>query len=162
MLAEKWPFTWVWRLVFWWKRRTGFVDLGQTVSVVGEVVQIGPDDFDGDINFDIRLDHAHEWAIAAFGGRLTSATSDGQPALHCEIPPWASPQLREFARSELRLGQRVSVRGAWGFDGVHTGRPEWQEILLALWRHQPNLRDGWFEIHPVESLVILADPPRAA
>ena len=73
------------------------------------------------------------------------------PSLHCEVEPWASAELVAAFRT-LRIGDRVRVTGRWGFDGVHTGRPEWVEVLLAVVRHMPNVREGWFECHPVERI----------
>lgn len=143
-----------WRFVFFWKRLTGFVDLKQTITVTGRVIQVGPNDIDGDLNFDVDLDPGQAKWITGFGGRLTSAAADGTPSMHCEIPPWASGALRALGES-LRAGDRVAVTGAWGFDGVHTGRAEWLEVLLAILRHGPNVREGWLEIHPVVFLEIL-------
>lgn len=149
------PLQWFWRLVFWWKKRTGWIDLGQTIIITGTVVGFDPPDLDGDGNFDVKLDPGFDRWITGFGGRLTTENEALGPSIHCEVPPWSSANLRDrFAG--LRLGDRVQVTGAWGFDGVHTGRPEWLEVLLALVRHEPNVLDGWFEIHPVTEIVTLA------
>lgn len=145
--------TW-WRLVFWWKRGTGWVDLGRVVTAVGTVIEVDLPGPDGDGNFDIVLDPNQTWLITGFGGRLTSCPPIYRPALHCEVEPWAGDYLAAMFR-RLRIGDRVQVTGRWGFDGVHTGRAMWLEILLALVRHGPNIRQGWFEIHPVETLEIL-------
>jgi hypothetical protein len=113
-----------------------------------------PPDIDGDRTFNVRLDAGQEKYITGFGGRLTTEDDSVGPSLHCEIEPWAAADLRAIYTT-MRVGDRVRVRGAWGFDGVHLGRPMWIEILAALVRHQPNMRDGWFEIHPVEAIEIV-------
>lgn len=159
----RWPWLLWWRVVFWWKRRTGWIDLGERITAIGTVIQVGPNDLDGDLNFDVQLDAGQERLITGFGGRLTSAADSGAPSLHCEVSPWAPAALRAAAGA-LQVGQRVRVSGAWGFDGVHTGRAEWVEVLLALVRHQPAVRTGWMECHPVDALEVLpaiAPPPPA-
>jgi hypothetical protein len=140
--------SWFWRFVWWWKHRTGFLDLGETLLVTGTVIRVDAPGADGDGNFDLRLDAGQERWITGFGGRLTCAPPVTEPSLHCEVEPWAPPDLRAmFGR--LQVGDRIAVTGAWGFDGVHTGRSMLAEILLAVARHQPNVRQGWFEAHPV-------------
>lgn len=153
------PFTWFvnnifWRLVFWWKKQTGWLDLDQTVEVTGEIIMVDMNVTgvfnDGDVCFNVKLDSGWEHLITGFGGRRTTESeTDPRPSIHCEIPPWTRDQF-DGKWQQLSVGRRVRVKGAWGFDGVHTGRPEWVEVLLALVRHMPNVRDGWFEIHPVE------------
>jgi hypothetical protein len=163
--------SWFWRVVFWWKKKTGWLDLGKTASIMGTVVGLTPPDIDGDQNFDVRLDDGLERWITGFGGRLTTAQESLGPSIHCEIPPWAPRELRKLF-DQLKVGDRVYVSGAWGFDGVHTpGMSEWWEILRAIVRHPPNVQDGWFEIHPVNELDVLSEvahprarppvPPRA-
>lgn len=151
--------TWItnlwWRIVFWWKKRTGWLDLGEVIEVTGVVVEMVPPDADGDMTFNVRLDPGLEKYITGFGGRLTTEDDGIGPSLHCEIEPWAADDLHEIYKT-MKVGDHVRVRGAWGFDGVHLGRSMWIEIPAALIRHQPNVRDGWFEIHPVEFVEILA------
>lgn len=157
-----------WRLVFLWKKQTGWMDLGQTVECTGVIVAVDMNVTgifnDGDVCFNVKLDtygpnhdpvapDLQNRYITAFGGRLTSEDGNG-PSIHCEIPPWVRDKF-DGKWQQLAVGKRVRVKGAWGFDGVHTGRAEWIEIILALFRHQPNVRDGWFEIHPVEELEFL-------
>ena len=143
-----------WRLVFWWKKRTGWIDLGQEIEVTGTVVNTEVPGLDGDGNFDVQLDPGQEHWITGFGGRLTFERAAGVPSIHCEVTPWASPDLK-LRFVTLRPGQRVRVRGAWGFDGVHLGVIFPLELIAALLRHGPNVRDGWFEIHPVTSIDVL-------
>ncbi len=135
--------------------------MGQVIEVTGTVVGEEFPDLDADDNFNVQLDpgQGQEVYVTAFGGRLTSETPSLGPSIHCEITAWASSELRAtFDR--LRVGDRVRVRGAWGFDGVHVGGyPEWIQVLLALWRHQPDLRGGWWEIHPVTACEILVQEP---
>lgn len=140
-----------WRLVFWWKRRTGFLDLGRDVVATGTVIRVDEPGTDGDGNFDVQLDVAQDWLITGFGGRLTACPPVTEPSLHCEVEPWA-PAALQNAFAALRVGDRVRVAGRWGFDGVHTGRSMPVEILLALLRHEPNVHEGWFELHPVTAL----------
>lgn len=148
-----------WRIVWWWKHRTGFVDMGEDVAATGVIaaVEVGRSS-DGDQNFDLRLDPGQERLITGMGGRLTTAHPEIGPTIHCEVPPWAPADVQAAAFA-LAVGQHVRVSGRWGFDGVHTGRPAWQEVILALWRHQPNHAGGWFEIHPVTRIEFLG--PRA-
>jgi hypothetical protein len=131
-LLMRWLENLFWRLAFWWKRRTGWLDLGRVITVI-EVDQPGTD---GDGNFDLALDPGQEWAIS-------------------EVEPWASAGLIASFR-QLQIGMRVRVTGNHGFDGVHTGRSMWLEVPLALVRHQPNMTAGWLECHPVTGLEILA------
>lgn len=152
----KWLTNSWWRFVFWWKQRTGWLNLGQVLMVTGTVIEVDPPGTDGDGNFDLLLDPGQDQWITGFGGRLTSASPDLPPSLHCEVEPWASDELMgTFGR--LKVGDRVRVTGSWGFDGVHLGIPEWLEVLAALVRHQPNVKEGWFECHPVTELEILTE-----
>lgn len=136
------------KFVFWWKKRTGFIDFKQEIEVVGTVTKTHIAR-DGDITFDIVPDPEYTWSITSFGGNVLSK-------LHCEVVPWLDgPKLTAIL---LNPGDRVRVRGAWGFDGVHTRR-DWKvwyhyvwEIVAAVARHQPNVIDGWFEIHPVREI----------
>ncbi len=143
-----------WRFVFWWKKRTGWLDLGQGIEVTGTVVSLIPPDLDGDMTFNVKLDLGFERYITGFGGRLTTENAADGPSLHCEIEPWAPDDVRAVYK-KLKVGSRVRVWGYWGFDGVHLGRSMWIEVPMAIVRHQPNVRDGWFEIHPVTALEIL-------
>lgn len=146
--------TWItdtfWKFVFWWKKRTGFIYLGPVVAV-GTVVSLRSSN-DGDALLNINLDKEYLWLTPKGIGRRRSIGK-----LHCEIPPWVRGRVREVY-STLKEGDRVSVSGEWGFDGVHViaEYPPWYmfpiELLMAVFRHQPNVQDGWFEIHPVENL----------
>lgn len=140
-----------WKVVFWWKKRTGFVDLGQDIEVTGVVMW---SDFgknpDGDFTMHVKLDPQYERYIR-LGDRLTSADEAFPATLHCELAPWVEVKGVEG----LKVGDRVRVKGRWGFDGVHTGHSEFVEVLYALVRHQPNMKDGWFEIHPIAELEII-------
>lgn len=143
-----------WRLVFAWKRLTGFVDMHETITITGTVINVEEPDADADRNFDVELDAGQERWITGFGGRLTFQRSAGRPSMHCEIPPWMPAELRSRGAA-LVVGDRVRVTGAWGFDGVHTGRHIVLEVLLGIVRHGPNVRAGWFEIHSVTALELL-------
>lgn len=147
----RWLTNLAWKLVFFWKKRTGWLDLGEQITATGTVIEVDPPGADGDGNFDVLLDPGQERLITGFGGRLTSGAVSGVPSLHCEVEPWAAQDVVAAFRL-LRVGDRVRVTGAWGFDGVHTGKPEWVEVLLALVRHMPDVRHGWFEAHPVERI----------
>lgn len=142
--------TW-WRVVFWWKRQTGWLDLGETIAATGTVIEVDAPGADGDGNFDLLLDAGQERLITGMGGRLTSGARSGVPSLHCEVEPWAARDVLQTFGA-LRVGDRVRVTGWWGFDGVHTGRAEWAEVLLAVVRHMPAVGTGWFEVHPVERI----------
>lgn len=133
------------QFVFWWKKRTGFIDFKEDIEVTGTVMRTHVAR-DGDVTFDIWPDDEYLWSITWYGGRLKTK-------LHCEVVPWlAGPRS---TAATLQPGDRVRVKGRWGFDGVHTwkGWNAWYwypiEVLLAVFRHQPNVIDGWFEIHPV-------------
>lgn len=144
-LTDRW-----WRLVFWWKQRTGFVVLGPVV-VVGTVLSLRSSS-DGDALLNIALSD-DDLDRTPYGiGRPES-----QGRLHCELPPWIRGAVRDVYAT-LTPGDRVRVTGEWGFDGVHLLPRHWPgwlfplEVLAALFRHQPNFRDGWFEIHPVTAI----------
>lgn len=146
-------FNWFWKLVFWWKKRTGWLDFGQEITGTGTVIRVDPPGTDGDGNFDLLLDSGQEYLITGFG-RRTACPPVTAPSLHCEIEPWADQELLDqFAK--LKVGDRVRVTGEWGFDGVHLGVWMPLEALAGFFRHQPNTRDGWFECHPVTKLEIL-------
>lgn len=137
-----------WRFVFWWKKRTGFIDFKEDIEVVGTVTGAFTAR-DGDVTFNVWPDDEYLWSVTWYGGRLKTK-------LHCEVVPWM-PECKALA-ADLKVGDRVRVCGAWGFDGVHT-RKRWKvwhhyvwEVLAAVFRHQPNVHDGWFEIHPVTRL----------
>jgi hypothetical protein len=150
-------FTWIvnlwWMLVFWWKKKTGWIDMGETIEVTGTVITMIPPDVDGDMTFNVKLDPGLEKYITGFGGRLTWQIDATEPSIHCEIEPWAENALHQRYK-QMKIGDQVRVKGAWGFDGVHLGVPMWREIFAALIRHQPNVKSGWFEIHPVAELEI--------
>lgn len=152
--------TWIinlwWKLVFWWKKRTGWLDLGEMIEITGTVITRIPPDVDSDQTFNVRLDPGlgYEKYITGFGGRLTWEPDATEPSIHCEIEPWAEAGLHS-TYAHMKIGDRIRVKGAWGFDGVHLGRAMWIEILAALIRHQPNMKQGWFELHPVVELEIL-------
>jgi hypothetical protein len=156
---------WWWQQVFAWKKRTGWVDFHREVEAHGIVTMIdgnvtgGPVN-DGDFCFNVQLDPGQEWLITTPDGRQTSEDMDGMkhgqgkgPSLHCEIPPWLASKFADQCKM-LVLGAPVIVRGAWGFDGVHTGAPEWLEVLKAVVTHPPNWAQGWHEIHPVSHLEV--------
>lgn len=151
---------------FWWvvwkgKHRAGMLDLGKDIRVEGTVLW---SDFgqnpDGDFTFHLKLDPPYIWTITTFGGELTSADHQSFPAtLHCETTPWDRPKMADVL-AQLKVGSKVVVEGRWTYDGVHTGKPEWLEILYAIWGHGPNMKSpseggGWFEIHPIKSIKIL-------
>lgn len=140
-----------WKFVWWWKQRTGFMVFGPAMAV-GTVLSLRSSS-DGDALVNIRLDDDYLWMTPVFG-RLSSYGK-----LHCEIPPWIQGEVREVY-AKLKPGDRVAVHGEWGFDGVHLlDKAPWYlfplEVLAAVFRHQPNVRDGWFEIHPVTKLEVL-------
>ncbi len=153
-----------WRAVFWWKKRIGWKDFNKIVGATGIITAIdinvtGPFN-DGDICFNVKLDAGQEWMVTVpTTGRLTSEDGNG-PSLHCEITPWDRPMF-EGKWQQLAVGKRVAVTGRWGFDGVHVvGMPEWKQVLRGLWYGiwgtlQPSWKDGWYEIHPVQTLEFI-------
>jgi len=143
-----------WRFVFFWKKLTGMIDMREVITITGVVINVEDPDLDADRNFDVELDPGQDEYITGFGRRLTFQRSAGCPSMHCEIPPWMSQSLRDQGAA-LRVGDRVSITGNWVFDGVHTGRSVILEVVLAVIRHQPNVRNGWFEIHPVTKVEML-------
>lgn len=154
------PFKWLannvfWKFVWFWKRQTGWLDLDQIIEVTGTVITTSKDlSGDGDIRFNVLLDDDYIWTITGFGGRLTREGSANEPSLHCEITPWDKDKFDNVWQN-VEVGSRVRIKGRWGFDGVHTGKGAVADVFLAIIRHQPNTKDGWFEIHPVEELEIL-------
>ena len=142
-----------WKIVFWWKKRTGLLDLGVDVTVTGTVEW---SDFgknpDGDFTMHVKPD-PECMSLITLGTRRTSADPAYPETLHCEVTPWDAKKFSDVM-SKLEAGDRVTISGRWAFDGVHTGKPEWLEVLYALVRHQPNMKDGWFEIHPVTEITI--------
>lgn len=158
----------LWRLVFAWKKRTGWLDLGREIEVTGTIIAVDMNVTgffnDGDVCFNVKLDDVvpplsnrnQDWTITGFGGRLTTESdTDPTPSIHCEITPWDRSKF-DGKWQQLAVGKRVRVKGAWGFDGVHAGVAEWKEVLWALVRHQPYVKTGWFEIHPVTELEFLS------
>jgi hypothetical protein len=144
-----------WKMVFWWKKKTGFMDLGKDIEVTGTVLWTDAGiNADGDFCMNVKLDPEFAWANHAFGRQTSEDPSHYPDTLHCEIVPWTSAQFAAVEK-KIKAGVRVRVAGRWGFDGVHTDRPEWQEVFYALWRHQPNVLEGWCEIHPVTKLEVL-------
>lgn len=134
-----------WRLVFWWKQRTGFVILHKNTNAVGRVLSVRSSS-DGDRLINLELEPGFEW--------LCPAGLTEREHLHCEIPPWIrGPEVDAYAT--LQPGDRVMITGTWGYDGVHAlpdSWPSWTfplEVLLAIVRHQPTFPRGWFELHPV-------------
>lgn len=149
----------VWKVVFWWKKQTGWLDMGQNVEVTGTIIAVDMNITgflnDGDVCFNVKLDPGQDQWITGFGGRLTTESdTDPTPSIHCEITPWDRSKF-DGKWQQLAVGKRVRVKGAWGFDGVHAGINEYLEILWALVRHQPYVKTGWFELHPVQELEYL-------
>lgn len=148
-----------WKMVFWWKHKTGFLDLGEDVTFTGTVMLVdgvgSPTiDNDGDFCFNVKVDFGWEWLNTGFKGRKTTNNLAAPDTIHCEVPPWLVPGLQEKL-IKVVTGARIKVTGRWGFDGVHIGKAQWLETLYALWRHQPNVLEGWFEIHPVTDIEII-------
>jgi len=138
------------RIIFWGKKRVGFLDLGREITVTGEIVAIEYNPSDGDHTFDLELDPESDWAGLGFGGIPNGRLS----YLHCEIVSWLPVD-----RAPIVGGRHVRVTGRWAFDGVHFGYPGWLEILLAVlsvpFGRAPNFRKGWNEIHPVTQVRAL-------
>lgn len=151
-----------WKIVFWAKHRAGFVDLGEDVELVGTVTWTdggGEEraDNDGDYSFNVRPDPGYESLMTTFGGRQTRSENDDPyrgPTVHCEVPPWLRNSEMDERLKGVVPGVRVRVFGRWGFDGVHTGKAQWLEVLYALWGHGPDWRYGWCEIHPVVRVTV--------
>jgi hypothetical protein len=143
-----------WRFIFWAKHRAGFLDLGSDIMVTGVVqwTDYGKNP-DGDCTFNLLPDAGSEWVNTTFGGRRTTENPDYPNTIHCEIAPWQRMSPEVTAR--LRPGVRVRVMGRWGFDGVHTGKGTFVDVLYAIFGHGPDMINGWCEIHPVKSLDIL-------
>lgn len=155
------PFQWIadnifWKFIWFWKKQTGWIDLDKVIEITGTVVTTSKDlSGDGDIRFNVVLDDPYKWAITGFGGRLTHEGAASEPSIHCEITPWDREKFDSIWQ-KVEVGSRVRVKGRWGFDGVHTGKGPVVDVLLGFLRHQPNINDGWFEIHPVEEFEIIS------
>lgn len=147
-----WLFETFFRFVFWWKKRTGFISFGPCV-VFGTVISKRSSG-DGDALLNVSLD---ETQLAFTPSGIGDPACHGR--LHCEIPPWIKGEVREVY-SQLQVGDRVRIEGDWGFDGVHLlddpDPPWWKFILVevpgAIFRHQPNVKKGFFEVHPVTKI----------
>ncbi len=151
----KWLTNLWWRFVFWWKQRTGFINLHRTIEVTGTILSLRSSS-DGDALLNIQLDAECWWATPlGIGDPLHDKR------LHCEIVPWLQTPL-EIYRT-LKVGDRIQITGDWGFDGVHllpNHSSKWLfplEVIAALFRHQPNITKGWFELHPVRSIILLPE-----
>jgi hypothetical protein len=144
-----------WKLIWHWKHKSGFIDLGKDIEVVGTILWTDyGNNTDGDFTFNLKLDPEYSWANLAFGRHTSEDPVNYPDTLHCEIVTWMRAQ---FANElpKIKLGVRVKISGRWGFDGVHTGRAEWIEVVLALIRHQPNVSQGWLELHPVGKIEFI-------
>lgn len=137
------------RLVFWFKHRGGFVDLGVEVLVTGTIVGTEFNAEDGDHCFDLRLDPWCAHMNISFGGKHTTETPEHPDTLHCEIVPWVTAVVV----GNPIVGSRVEVVGRWGYDGVHTGSAA-RDFLRCVFGGAPS-PDGWLEIHPVVLVRVL-------
>jgi hypothetical protein len=146
-LTDSW-----WKFVFWWKKRTGFIAFFP-VTAAGTVLSLrSSSDGDALLNIELYGDY-----LNLTPELIGDYTHHGR--LHCELPPWIRGEVRDVY-AQVKVGDRVEVSGEWGFDGVHLfEEKKWWlfplEVLAAIFRHQPNVRDGWFELHPVTEIKIL-------
>ncbi len=143
-------------ILFWFKKRAGFMDLGTPVVVTGTVAAFEAGiSQDGDLNFDLALDPE----FVKFATLITTHPSEASlnGIIHCEVMPKA--RLRR-AFPALTVGMRVRVSGRWAFDGSHSDasvagqRPQALELAAAVVGRAPN-PNGWPELHPVDRVDVL-------
>lgn len=141
-------------IVFEQKKRCGFLDLEQLISVTGTVLRTATHT-DGDQSINITLDKKYEHFLY-YGGLKN------RDYLHVEFMPCeraygdVASVLKEIAsRFKKGLTTRVSVIGRWAFDGVdHRG--EWRDQLSkCLGGRDADPKTGWTEIHPAYQVKIL-------
>lgn len=136
------------------KKRCGFVDLGQLVTVTGQVRR-SKTHKDGDRSIDIYPDDEFEWTLYHKGKQNRSY-------IHAEFTPCerryddvAAALDEVMERYEAGEKPRVAITGRWAFDGVdHNGK--WREQLdKCLSGREPDPSLGWVEIHPAYFVEIL-------
>jgi hypothetical protein len=136
------------------KKRCGFVDLGQMITITGQVKR-SKTHKDGDRSIDIYPDDEFEWVLYYKG----HSTRD---YIHTEFTPCersyedVAAALEEVkTRWEAGEKLRVAITGRWAYDGVdHRG--EWREQLdKCLDGLDPDPSVGWLEIHPAYSVEVL-------
>lgn len=136
------------------KKRCGFIDLGQQITVVGKVIRTKIH-ADGDFSVDIVPNPGYEWVLF-YGGYKNRGY------LHVEFMPCertyidVESVLKEVSRRYNEgIYTEVSVTGRWAFDGVdHRGK--WEDQLHnCLETRSPDPSVGWTEIHPAYSITIL-------
>jgi len=136
------------------KKRCGFVDLGQMVTITGQVKR-SKTHKDGDRSIDIYPDDEFEWVLY-YKGQSTRSY------IHAEFTPCernyedvAAALDEVMKRYSDGESLRVEITGRWAYDGVdHNG--EWREQLdKCLTGREPDPSIGWVEVHPAYSVRIL-------
>jgi hypothetical protein len=149
-------------VVFEQKKRCGFVDMGELVTVEGLVIKTKIHT-DGDSSINIRVDPGYE-RLLEYQGRKT------RNYLHVEFMPCereyvdVEPILAKVRKhyedskaAGVKPTMRVRVTGRWAYDGVdHRGK--WRDQLgNCLGGRGPDPDVGWTEIHPAYTVEILND-----
>lgn len=142
------------QVIFEQKRRCGFLDLGELVTVVGTVLKAATHN-DGDRSILVIPDMGYE-RLLFYKGHLTRSQ------LHVEFMPCERlytdvevPLAEVLRRFEEEIPTRVRITGRWAYDGVdHRG--EWRDQLgNCLGGREADPTVGWTEIHPAYSVEIL-------
>lgn len=140
--------------VFDQKKRCGFVDLGELVTLEGTAIRTKTHN-DGDFSVNVIPDPFFERLLEYEGRR-------NREYVHVEFMPCERTYVdvesvlqRVKARLDQGVSTRVRITGRWAFDGVdHNG--EWREQLeKCLSTRPPNPDIGWVEIHPAYSIEII-------
>lgn len=140
--------------VFDQKKRCGFVDLGQLVTLEGWAVRTKTHN-DGDFSINVYPFKEYQHLLEYKGRR-------NKPYVHVEFMPCertysdVEPVLQEVKRRiDENILTYVRITGRWAYDGVdHNG--EWREQLdECLSSRPPDPEIGWLEIHPAYSIEIL-------
>ncbi len=145
-------------VLFFFKKRAGFMDLGIYVVIPGTVTHIDSSiSEDGDFNFELKVDPGSgKWTM--LGERSTNMPF----TIGCEVMPKGRLNAPLAAAVDaLREGQHVMVSGRWAFDGSHSDaymagkRSLFLEVLAGLFGRAPN-PCGWTELHPITSLKVIS------
>lgn len=142
------------QIIFEQKRRCGFEDMGELVTVEGRVTKTRTHP-DGDRSVNVVPDPEFE-RLLYYKGRKT------RNYLHVEFMPCEriytdvdTPLATVLLRYETGVPTRVRITGRWAYDGVdHRGK--WRDQLgNCLGGRDADPDVGWTEIHPAYTIEII-------